>query len=212
MTDRGLVTVLVNLHGVFGLRRDAIPHARRALLLLLPLGHHHAPSGLSRAYRRTLGRTARRLGRDLAKAATSVTGSQPRRTTPAAGSGGAPRNRHTLPWLSSLSWSGSSHGPTQGGQAPAGHVVAPKALRRAERLVEEIFSALDEQTFTVPRKEPSASLVVPSLAGSLTAVLDQRAKAAGRAGRELLEAPRRLRGPHPASRGLGSSIRGVGVV
>jgi hypothetical protein len=43
----------------------------------------------------------------------------------------------------------------------------------AERLVEDIFTALDKQTVTVPGTE-AAALIVPSLAGSLTAVLDQR--------------------------------------
>ncbi|AGJ52615.1 mobile element protein [Streptomyces sp. PAMC 26508] len=50
----------------------------------------------------------------------------------------------------------------------------------AERLIEEIFAALDEQTVTVPGTE-AAALIVPSLARSLAAVLDQRA--AGRADR-----------------------------
>lgn len=49
----------------------------------------------------------------------------------------------------------------------------PKAPRTAERLVEDIFTALDEQTVTVPGTE-AAPLIVPSLAGSLAAVLDQR--------------------------------------
>lgn len=49
----------------------------------------------------------------------------------------------------------------------------------AERLVEEIFAALDEQTVTVPGTE-AAALVVPSLAASLTAAMDQRKLLAGR--------------------------------
>lgn len=61
----------------------------------------------------------------------------------------------------------------------------PKAPRMAEQLVEEIFTALDEQTVTVPGTE-AAALIVPSLAGSLTAVLDQRRLLAGRI-EELLE-------------------------
>lgn len=52
-------------------------------------------------------------------------------------------------------------------------LLRPKAPRMAERLVEEIFAALDQQTFTVPGTE-AAALLVLSLAGSLTAVLDQR--------------------------------------
>ncbi len=56
----------------------------------------------------------------------------------------------------------------------------------AERLVEDFFDALDEQTVTVPGTG-AASLIVPSLAASLTAVLDQRKVLAGRL-EELLEA------------------------
>lgn len=72
----------------------------------------------------------------------------------------------------------------------AGHrrlvtLLRPKAPRMTERLVEEIFAALDEQTVTVPGTE-AAALTVPSLAGSLTAVLDQRNLLAGRI-EELLE-------------------------
>ncbi len=56
----------------------------------------------------------------------------------------------------------------------------------AERLVDDIFAALDEQTVAVPGTE-AAALIVPSLAQSLTAVLDQRKLLAGRI-EELLEA------------------------
>jgi transposase len=50
-------------------------------------------------------------------------------------------------------------------------LLRPKAPRMAERLVEDIFTALDERTVTVPGTD---ALIVPSLAASLTAVLDQR--------------------------------------
>lgn len=80
-------------------------------------------------------------------------------------------------------------------------LLRPKAPRMAERLVEEIFAALDEQTVTVPGTE-AAALIVPSLAASLTAVLDQRKLLAGRI-EELLEA-------HPLSKVL-TSMPGVGV-
>lgn len=80
-------------------------------------------------------------------------------------------------------------------------LLRPKAPRMAERLVEEIFAALDEQTVTVPGTE-AAALIVPSLATSLTAVLDQRKLLAGRI-EELLEA-------HPLSKVL-TSMPGVGV-
>ncbi|MBA4867377.1 IS110 family transposase, partial [Streptomyces sp. PSKA54] len=52
-------------------------------------------------------------------------------------------------------------------------LVRSKAPRVAERLVEEVFAALDEQTVIVPGTD-AAALIVPSLAGSLSAVLDQR--------------------------------------
>ncbi|MCX5136480.1 IS110 family transposase [Streptomyces sp. NBC_00340] len=83
----------------------------------------------------------------------------------------------------------------------AGRRLRPKAPRMAERLVEDIFTALDEQTVTVPGTE-AAALIVPSLAGSLTAVLDQRKLLAGRI-EELLDA-------HPLSQVL-KSMPGIGV-
>jgi transposase len=70
----------------------------------------------------------------------------------------------------------------------------------AERLVEDIFTALDEQTVVVPGTD-AAALIVPSLAGSLAVALDQRKLLAGRI-EELLEAH------PPATRSSGSSIRG----
>jgi transposase len=80
-------------------------------------------------------------------------------------------------------------------------LLRPKAPRMAERLVEEIFTALDEQTVIVPGTQ-AATLIVPSLAGSLTAILDQRKLLAGRI-EELLET-------HPLSKVL-TSMPGVGV-
>ncbi|WP_371097484.1 IS110 family transposase [Streptomyces sanglieri] len=80
-------------------------------------------------------------------------------------------------------------------------LIRPKAPRMAERLVEEIFAALDEQTVVVPGTD-AATLIVPSLAGSLTAVLDQRKLLAARI-EELLEA-------HPLSKVL-TSMPGIGV-
>ncbi len=70
----------------------------------------------------------------------------------------------------------------------------------AERLVEDIFTALDEQTVTVPGTE-AVALIVPSLAGSLSSVLDQRKLLVGRI-EELLEA-------HPLSKLL-TSMPGIG--
>ncbi len=80
-------------------------------------------------------------------------------------------------------------------------LLRPKAPRMAERLVEGIFHALDEQTVTVPGTK-AAALIVPSLAGSLTAVLDQRKLLAGRI-EELLE-------DHPLSKVL-TSMLSVGI-
>ncbi|MGX1027591.1 hypothetical protein RKD38_002272 [Streptomyces ambofaciens] len=71
----------------------------------------------------------------------------------------------------------------------------------AERLVADIFDALDEQTVVVPGTN-AAALIVPSLAASLTAVLDQRRLLAARI-EELLEA-------HPLSQVL-TSMPGIGV-
>ncbi|GAA1228957.1 hypothetical protein GCM10009646_16210 [Streptomyces aureus] len=65
-------------------------------------------------------------------------------------------------------------------------LLRPKAPRMAERLVEDIFAALDEQTVVVPGTD-AAALIVPSLTGSLRSVLDQRKILAAKI-EELLEA------------------------
>ncbi|MER6434611.1 IS110 family transposase [Streptomyces sp900105245] len=80
-------------------------------------------------------------------------------------------------------------------------MLRPKAPRMANRLVEDIFDALDEQTVAVPGTD-AAALIVPSLAAPLTAVLDQRRLLAARI-EELLEA-------HPLSQVL-TSMPGIGV-
>ncbi|MEU0722563.1 IS110 family transposase [Streptomyces lavendulocolor] len=80
-------------------------------------------------------------------------------------------------------------------------LLRPKAPRMAERLVADIFDALDEQTVVVPGTEASV-LIVPSLAASLSAVLDQRKVLAARI-EELLE-------EHPLSQVL-TSMPGIGV-
>lgn len=89
----------------------------------------------------------------------------------------------------------------QAGRRRLTHLMRPKAPRMAARLTDEIFTALDEQTVTVPGTE-AASLIVPSLARSLAAVLDQRHLPEKRL-EELLEA-------HPLSAIL-TSMPGVGV-
>ncbi|MFI6527677.1 IS110 family RNA-guided transposase [Streptomyces uncialis] len=80
-------------------------------------------------------------------------------------------------------------------------LIRPKAPRMAERLVDDIFTALDEQTVVVPGTD-AAALIVPSLATSLQAVLDQRRILAARI-EELLE-------NHPLSKVL-TSMPGIGV-
>ncbi|WP_033220463.1 IS110 family transposase [Kitasatospora phosalacinea] len=80
-------------------------------------------------------------------------------------------------------------------------LLRPRAPRVAERLVEDIFTALDEQSVVVPGTE-AAALIVPSLATSLAAVLDQRKLLATRI-EDLLEA-------HPLSPVL-ISMPGIGV-
>lgn len=67
-------------------------------------------------------------------------------------------------------------------------LLRPKASRMAERLVADIFNALDEQTVVVPGTEASA-LIVPSLAASLSAVLDQRKVLAARIEELLANSP-----------------------
>ncbi len=81
------------------------------------------------------------------------------------------------------------------------NLIRAKAPRMAERLVDDVFTALDEQTVVVPGTD-GAALIVPSLANSLQAVLDQRKLLAARI-EELLEA-------HPLSKVL-TSMPGIGV-
>ncbi|MEU5547999.1 hypothetical protein AB0G85_37865 [Streptomyces sioyaensis] len=80
-------------------------------------------------------------------------------------------------------------------------LIRPKAPRVAERLVEDIFTALDEQNVVVPGTD-AAALTVPSLASSLQSVLDQRKCLAARI-EELLEA-------HPLSQVL-IPMPGIGI-
>lgn len=80
-------------------------------------------------------------------------------------------------------------------------LLRPKAPRMAERLVEDIFTALDEQTVVVPGTD-AAALIIPNLVSSLGSLVDQRRLLAARI-EELLEA-------HPLSPVL-ISIPGIGV-
>lgn len=47
-------------------------------------------------------------------------------------------------------------------------LIRPKAPRMAERLIDDVFTALDEQTAVVPGTD-AAALIVPSLASSVQA-------------------------------------------
>jgi transposase len=80
-------------------------------------------------------------------------------------------------------------------------LIRPEAPRMAERLVEDIFTALDEQTVVVAGTG-AATTIVPGLAGQLRAHLSQRA-ALERQIADLLEA-------HPLSKLL-TSMPGIGV-
>ncbi len=77
--------------------------------------------------------------------------------------------------------------PAQIRKAGRQRIIALIHRRRwmAERLVEDIFTALDEQTVVVPGTD-AAALIVPSLTNSLRAVLSQRKLLATRI-KELLE-------------------------
>ncbi|MGW3496602.1 IS110 family transposase [Streptomyces sp. NPDC001020] len=80
-------------------------------------------------------------------------------------------------------------------------LLRPKAPRMAERLVDDIFTALDEQSVVVPGTD-AAALIIPSLVSMLGSLLDQRRLLAARI-EELLEA-------HPLSQVL-TSMPGIGV-
>lgn len=80
-------------------------------------------------------------------------------------------------------------------------VIRPKAPRMAQRLIDNVFDALDEQTVVVPGTS-TLDIVVPSLARSLAAVHEQR-----RALGTQIEA---LPETHPLSKVL-TSPPGVGV-
>ncbi|MGW3461137.1 IS110 family transposase [Streptomyces olivaceoviridis] len=80
-------------------------------------------------------------------------------------------------------------------------VIRPKAPRMAQRLVDDVFDALDEQTVVVPGTN-TLDVIVPSPAKSLAAVHEQR-RALEAQIEALLEA-------HPLSRVL-TSMPGTGV-
>ncbi|CAL9666335.1 IS110 family transposase [Streptomyces sp. Tu 3180] len=89
---------------------------------------------------------------------------------------------------------GSPAGLRKAGRRRLVEVIRPKAPRMAQRLIDEVFGALDEQTAVVPgHRHP---VVIPSLARSLAAVHEQRRALEAQIG-QLLE-------KHPLSKVLTS--------
>ncbi|MEU3963329.1 IS110 family transposase [Streptomyces buecherae] len=111
-----------------------------------------------------------------------------------------PRLDHqAVTWL--LERYGSPAALRKAGRRRLVEAVRPRAPRMAERLVEDIFTALDEQTVVVPGTG-TLEVIVPSLAKSLAAVHAQRRALEARI-EALLEA-------HPLSQVL-TSMPGIGV-
>jgi transposase len=75
--------------------------------------------------------------------------------------------------LELLSRCGGPAGLRRAGRSKLLEITRPKAPRMGERLVEQIFTALDEQTVTVPGTA-AAEKILPKLADSLREVLQQR--------------------------------------
>lgn len=111
-----------------------------------------------------------------------------------------PRLDHpAVTWL--LERYGSPAALRKAGRRRLVEVIRPKAPRMAERLIDDVFDALDEQTVVVPGTG-TLDVIVPSLAKSLAAVHEQR-----RALESQIEA---LLEAHPLSTVL-TSMPGVGV-
>ncbi|MDT0305313.1 IS110 family RNA-guided transposase, partial [Streptomonospora wellingtoniae] len=111
-----------------------------------------------------------------------------------------PRLDHpAVTWL--LERYGSPTALRTAGRAELVEAIRPTAPRMAARLIDEVFTALDEQTVVVPGTA-TLDIVIPSLARSLAAVHDQRRALEARTGALLEE--------HPLSQVL-TSIPGVAV-
>lgn len=111
-----------------------------------------------------------------------------------------PRLDHqAVTWL--LERHGSPAALRKAGRRRLVELIRPKAPRMANRLIDDVFDALDEQTVVVPGTG-TLDIVVPSLARQLTAVHEQRRALEARIS-DLLEA-------HPLSQVL-TSLPGVGV-
>ncbi|WP_306193206.1 IS110 family transposase [Streptomyces sp. MK5] len=111
-----------------------------------------------------------------------------------------PRLDHpAITWL--LERHGSPAALRKAGRRKLVEVIRPRAPRMATRLVDDIFTALEEQTVVVPGTA-TLDVIVPSLAKSLAAVHEQR-RALEAQIEALLEA-------HPLSKVL-TSMPGIGV-
>ncbi|MFE1782235.1 IS110 family transposase [Streptomyces sp. NPDC059506] len=111
-----------------------------------------------------------------------------------------PRLDHpAVTWL--LERYGSPQSLRKAGRRKLVEVLRPRAPRMAKRLANDVFDALDEQTVVVPGTG-TLDVIVPSLAGSLAAVHEQRRALETRI-ESLLEA-------HPLSKVL-TSMPGIGV-
>ncbi|MEU2185255.1 MULTISPECIES: IS110 family transposase [Streptomyces] len=111
-----------------------------------------------------------------------------------------PRLDHpAVTWL--LERYGSPNALRKAGRRKLVEVIRPRAPRMAQRLADDILTALDEQTVVVPGTG-TLDVIVPSLAKSLAAVHEQRRTLEVRI-EALLEA-------HPLSQVL-TSMPGIGV-
>ncbi|MFJ9752766.1 IS110 family RNA-guided transposase [Streptomyces chartreusis] len=112
-----------------------------------------------------------------------------------------PRLDHpAVTWL--LERYGSPASLRKAGRRKLVEVIRPRAPRMAQRLIDDVFDALDEQSVVVPGTG-TLDLVIPSLARSLAAVHEQRQEALEAQIGQLLQA-------HPLSAVL-TSIPGVAV-
>ncbi len=108
-------------------------------------------------------------------------------------------DQQAITWL--LERYGSPAALRKAGRRRLVEAIRPKAPRMADRLIDEIFDALDEQTVVVPRAG-TLDVVIPSLARSLAAVHEQR--------RALEAQIKALPEDHPLSQVL-ASMPGVAV-
>jgi transposase len=103
--------------------------------------------------------------------------------------------------LEALSRCGGPAGLRKAGRSRLTEIIKPKAPRMGARLVEQIFTALDNQTVVVPGST-AAETILPRLADSLRDLLKQRDQVATQV-EEMLDA-------HPLSPVL-TSMPGIGV-